>query len=309
MPERLEDKKVRLAAFNWLAEQVKLRGDVLPRGLLARGFDLEGRRVPLVSAQGIFKPGVLEEIPLSITTTSSGPYDDHIGPEGHINYRYRGTDPQHHENVGLRTAMARSTPLVYFHGLVPGKYLAIWPVYIVGDHPDKLIFKVLVDDCKYLEIYEKAETGAAIAGEFASPERRAYITSVVKQRLHQRGFRERVLDAYKQQCALCRLRHSELLEAAHIIPDNEPGGDPVVTNGIALCKLHHAAFDNFFLGIRPDFVVEIRRDVLEEHDGPMLTHGLQGLHQSGLILPRIPERRPDPERLEIRYEKFRALSG
>lgn len=52
--------------------------------------------------------------------------------------------------------------------------------------------------------------------------RRKYITSSVRNRLHQRGFRERVLSAYKEQCALCRLRHRELLDAAHIIPDNEP---------------------------------------------------------------------------------------
>lgn len=44
--------------------------------------------------------------------------------------------------------------------------------------------------------------------------------------------------------------HSGL--AAHIIPDREEGGEPPVTNGLALCKLHHTAFDAFFLSIRPD---------------------------------------------------------
>lgn len=51
--------------------------------------------------------------------------------------------------------------------------------------------------------------------------------------------------------------HSGL--AAHIIPDREEGGEPPVTNGLALCKLHHTAFDAFFLSIRPDYVIEIRR--------------------------------------------------
>jgi len=41
-----------------------------------------------------------------------------------------------------------------------------------------------------------------------------------------------------------------------------------VPNGLALCKIHHAAFDMNILGIRPDHVVEIRTDVLEERDGP-----------------------------------------
>ena len=73
--------------------------------------------------------------------------------------------------------------------------------------------------------------------------RRRYATSQVRHRLHQQGFRERVLAAYREQCAMCRLRHPELLEAAHIIPDTEPGGDPIVPNGLSLCRLHHGAFD------------------------------------------------------------------
>ena len=43
------------------------------------------------------------------------------------------------------------------------------------------------------------------------------------------------------RCALCRLRHQELLDAAHITPDSEAEGEPLVSNGVVLCKLHHAA--------------------------------------------------------------------
>jgi hypothetical protein len=53
-----------------------------------------------------------------------------------------------------------------------------------------------------------------------------------------------------------------------------------VTNGLALCTLYHAAFDRDVIGITPDYVVEVRRDVLEQEDGPMLIHGLQGFHGS-----------------------------
>jgi hypothetical protein len=63
---RLHDAEVRRAAFDWLTSQVAVHGDVLPRQLLADGFILGGRRVPLVGPQGIFKPGVME-VPLSIT--------------------------------------------------------------------------------------------------------------------------------------------------------------------------------------------------------------------------------------------------
>jgi len=119
------------------------------------------------------------------------------------------------------------------------------------------------------------------------------------------SFRERVLAAYHQQCALSRLRHDELLDAAHIVPDGEEGGEPVIPNGLALCKLHHAAFDRYFLAIRPDYTVEVRRSILDEHDGPMLRHGLQGLHNTVIHAPRSPRHRPDPALLARRYERFR----
>ena len=71
------DRRVRLAAFNWLDAQVTASGDdVLSRALLAEGFPLDGLRVPLVSPQGIFKPKVLTDAPLTITTVPSGPYHD-----------------------------------------------------------------------------------------------------------------------------------------------------------------------------------------------------------------------------------------
>lgn len=37
-----------------------------------------------------------------------------------------------------------------------------------------------------------------------------------------------------------------------------------MVNGMALCKIHYASFDAHILGIRPDFVVEIREDILAE---------------------------------------------
>jgi hypothetical protein len=43
-------------------------------------------------------------------------------------------------------------------------------------------------------------------------------------------------------------------------------GDPTVSNGLALCKLHHSDFDGHILGVRPDLVVEIREDILREKD-------------------------------------------
>ncbi len=99
--------------------------------------------------------------------------------------------------------------------------------------------------------------------------------------------RQRDLLAYQTQCAICRLRHAEPLEAAHILPDDHPKGEPIVPIGLAICTLHHAAFDRHILGVRPDLVVEVRHDILREPDGPMLKHRLQRFQGSQIAVLRI----------------------
>ena len=102
---------------------------------------------------------------------------------------------------------------------------------------------------------------------------------------------------------MCRLRHGELLDAAHIVP-HASSGPSTVPNGLALCKIHHAAYDHDIVGIRPDHVIQVRTDMLDEVDGPMLRHGLQEIHNQKLYVPRRPADRPAAEFLERRWEQF-----
>ena len=96
------------------------------------------------------------------------------------------------------------------------------------------------------------------------------------------------------------------MEAAHSVGDAD-GGEPVVPNGMALCKLHHAAFDRNILGVRPDLHVAIRQDILDEVDGPMLLQGLQDFHGLPLsFIPRRHDERPSADFLERRWERFRS---
>jgi len=302
------DAQVRNAAFEFLKTECRRAGsDVLPRAVLAKGFDYQGHPVAILGPQGIFKPAILPEMPLSITTAparddGTAPYPDVVGNDGLLRYCYRGTNPQHHENVGLRRAHENGVPLIYCHGVVPGHYVVVWPVYIVGDSPKDLTFTVSVEERRLVSF------GTMDPDDRETVGRRRYITREVQQRLHQEGFRQRVLGAYRQHCAVCRLRHAELLEAAHILPDGHPKGEPVVSNGLALCKLHHAAFDLNILGISPDYRVDLRLDVLQERDGPMLKHGLQGFHQAIIWTPNRLSWKPNPEFLEERYSAFKKAS-
>jgi HNH endonuclease len=87
----------------------------------------------------------------------------------------------------------------------------------------------------------------------ASPERR-YALREIKARLHQASFRDAVLAAYGGRCAVSHLPEPRLLDAAHIIMDtDEQFGQPIVSNGLPLTKIHHAAFDAHLIGIDPDF--------------------------------------------------------
>lgn len=298
------DRRVRAAAFDFLVRQTSVHGDALPLEVLRRGFDLDGQRVPLVGPQGIFKPAAIRTgMPLSITTVPTvpgkpRPYDDEVTADGLIRYRYRKTGLHHRDNVGLRNAMATQTPLVYFHGLEPGRYSAHWPAFIVADDPSSQGFTVAVDDPAAL----RPDLSPAVVDEA----QRRYVTRLTRHRIHQLKFRTHVLRAYRQSCSICRLRHPELLDAAHIVADSHVLGEPVVSNGLSLCKLHHSAFDKNVLGIRPDLVVEIRRDVLDEIDGPMLQHGLKDFSGSRLlVVPTRQEQKPDAALLEVRYDEFR----
>jgi putative restriction endonuclease len=301
----LTDSAIRATFFRWLKEQVDQLGPVLPSSVLGAGFSFEGRSIPAVSraGRGIWKPSILDSA-LSILTGPNSPYGDDV-EDDLILYRYQGTNPRHSDNRSLRRAMEHGLPLAYFHAVESGHYFTTWPVYIVADDPAELTFRVQADP-KSLSLAGSSLPGPLSGASIGSEDlRRSYGTTEVKIRYHQARFRHQVLTAYKTRCAMCNLGHQELLDAAHIIPDAE-GGRPTVTNGLSLCKIHHAAFDNRVLGINPDgYRVAVRQDILEEVDGPMLLHGIQEMDGAQIYLPRSREKRPDLDALARQWTKFR----
>ena len=94
-------------------------------------------------------------------------------------------------------------------------------------------------------------------------------------------------------------------DAAHIVPDREERGFAEIPNGLALCRIHHAAFDANILGVDADRKVHIRTDVLAESDGPMMKHGLQEMHGRLIVVPRDKQMHPKRDYLEERFERFK----
>lgn len=263
-------------------------------------FRFGPRRIPLASQQGIFKPEAMR-LPVSIRTApprldQPAPYDDEIPVAGRLIYRYRGTDADHYQNQWLRAVKDEALPLIYLLGIAPGIY-DVHGAVILHEQPSELAFEV---ELMPIDAVALGEINVAAVDDLS---RRHYLR-LVRQRAMQSQFRIRVLAAYREQCSVCRLRRRELLDAAHIISDRA-GGLMHVTNGLSLCKIHHAAFDANLLGIRPDHIAEIRSDLLAEIDGPMLRHGLQEVHGQTIHVPGRSSDQPDRPSLERRYAAFR----
>lgn len=79
-----------------------------------------------------------------------------------------------------------------------------------------------------------------IDDEVAAKRRRALVSTWKTVRAN--GFGRRVLTAYSHKCAMCGVQ-LKLVEGAHIVPVGEPSSTDVTANGIALCVLHHRAYD------------------------------------------------------------------
>lgn len=289
------------------ALRARLIDDVMARaeangGFLTRDELLDwhvgGQRVPVIDySRGIRNPADFAST-LSIVSTVGGPYDDVESPEdGLLHYSYRRGDPWSGDNRKLRNALETGMPLILFRKEIAGILTPVAPVYVVDDEPENRSFIIALD-----EAFRFLPRGAA-----TSEDQRRYALRLAKQRLHQPAFRTRVLVAYESRCAVCSLRHASLLDAAHIIPDGDPRGLPTVTNGLAMCKIHHAAYDQRMLGVTPDYRVRISTSVLAEVDGPMLKHGLQEMDGRELWVPPRRSNRPDRELLAERFAAFAAL--
>ena len=305
------DALMRNAAF----ERVRRLSETyahLTRGELKPGFQFKGQRIPLVNPQrGIFKPRQMKHL-LSIRTViprKGGKYwydDQRVGHEQifardeSIDYAFMGTDPAAADNQWLRKAFEHRIPIIYFLGIAPGRYIAIFPVFISGWDPDSLKARVVFSEPIRGVMQQSVSNYPKTTIE------RRYALRGVKQRLHQASFRQIVLSAYGERCALSGLPEPQLLDAAHIISDRDHKlGQPIVSNGLPLSKIHHAAFDSYLIGIDPDYRLHLSDRLREKEDGPLL-EALKSQHRAKILLPRRKKDYPDRDRLAQRFERFQS---
>jgi putative restriction endonuclease len=292
------DLALRQEAVAHARRLIQAYDDLVPVDRLREGFLFNGQRISYGSFQKGIHRSRTQQGPAALTLVTSykDPYTDAYDElDAAFAYAYRAGVIDQADNRALRAAFELQTPVVYFRALSPGQYLVVAPMFVTSDDPAARVVTLEPG----LPVQDM-QPGGLVSGEDV----RAYATREARYRLHQQRFKLDVMRAYRGQCAICRLRERELVQAAHIVPDREPAGIAAVVNGLALCAIHHLAFDRNLLGVDPDCVIHIADRLLREVDGPMLRTGLQGFHGAKLTVPRRADDRPDPERLEKRFEAF-----
>lgn len=117
-------------------------------------------------------------------------------------------------------------------------------------------------------------------------------------------FRPTVLQAYGYRCAVCRC-DLKLVDAAHIVPITHPSSRDDVTNGLALCRLHHGAYDNALLGVQSSYRIVINDNAAERLQEIGLARGMEDFRSrlpDVIHVPSSLEARPAPENLRLGLE-------
>jgi putative restriction endonuclease len=127
--------------------------------------------------------------------------------------------------------------------------------------------------------------------------KRRFVFMETRRALRDVNFSKRVFTAYAHRCAICGMQ-LRLLEGAHILPAPDPNSTDETSNGIALCALHHKAYDDSLLTFDDRYRVHLNTERLKElkksgHDSG-LTEFRKAL-RSVIRLPPDSRDRPRPE--------------
>ena len=281
--------------FAGLATLLESSGGYLSRADL-EAFRVDGLGLPLLDGQqAIHNPKYPVELDatLSVYSKPGSKYDDGDSSKGIWRYGYTGSTPGG-RNKKLRRAKELHLPIIYFDWIADGLYSPLFPVYVIDDVPDQLHVVLAYDGLRDIP---SPENDSELEASFRE--------ATVRQRIHQREFRARVLHAYASTCAICGLPQAALLDAAHIRPYGEPGtGAREIRNGLALCTIHHRAYDRKLLGIDGEHRLYVHPEIQEIKDGPVLAASLQKLPGTQMGFVPRGANAPDPDRLEVTFKEF-----
>jgi putative restriction endonuclease len=131
-------------------------------------------------------------------------------------------------------------------------------------------------------------------------ERKQVVVSV-RKKLRDVSFQDRVLTAYNFRCAVCGLQ-LKLVQAAHIVPASHENGTDETKNGLALCALHHLAYDRSLITVTDNYSVILNSRRIEDLGQKHLLEGLDTFRNNlreMIILPPEYSQRPHAEYIRL----------
>lgn len=134
-----------------------------------------------------------------------------------------------------------------------------------------------------------------IEAKITNNERREVITNL-KRKYREHDFRLRVLTAYSSICTCCGVQ-LKLVEAAHIIPVASDKSTDETINGVALCSLHHRAYDQNLLSFDEAYRLEVSKDAVASLKKLGLVGGLANFEnalKNAILLPADKRDYPSP---------------
>lgn len=131
-------------------------------------------------------------------------------------------------------------------------------------------------------------------------ERRTVIQTV-RKKLRDSSFQNRVLTAYNYQCAMCGVQ-LDLVQAAHIVPVSHEAGTDQTSNGMALCALHHYAYDRGLVFVDEEYSIELNDSKITQLRSISRDEGLEEFTEAlrkMIVLPPGRLDRPHRDYLSI----------
>lgn len=296
-----EERDAHFAAMQWFEAQQMSGHELLTHKELMEGFSWHGHRFRLThQSQGIWKPqpfaAALTFKTAAPTPGKEAPYADRIDDSGLLRYKFSETKKW--ANDAMKVAAQRRYPLAWLVGIksTPSTlfYYARFPAYIVDIDNRNTEFIIAINET----------TPSSSDHKDSGKIEKKYVSRWTKERIHQHDFREHVLSAYQISCAVCDLPHAQLLEASHIIADSKEAGVPEVSNGLALCRLHHTAYDRHLLGIDADRRIHVATRAKSIETARLQTGLLRFEGHSLTHVPVSKQMHPDGDRLAEHFDDF-----
>jgi len=175
--------------------------------------------------------------------------------------------------------------------------VAFWPEFFAEYALNVTVLHATGKTASDVSLFNQLDTLTEDQIEAVRNNNRRTVLAQIFRKYRAADFRRRVLGAYSNRCAFCGVQ-LELIDAAHIIPVVAQTSTDETTNGVALCKLHHAAFDRNLVSFDERYRIEISDSEVSRLKEANLIGGLKEFKRcirTAIIMPNDRRDYPSPK--------------